>query len=261
MKSCHFKFKPDKIKYLSTIDTLDSSHKNLINIINKKRINVPKKIKKLDKLKQELYDLEQINIQNPDYITVRSKLLDDIYELENDIKHIENYDEELEYYVKTHDILLNYYDLIDGKNMIDENKIINENKIEQNLEDNISKSDTLVKHKIENDEINDISDIEISAENKSCSKLDLLNMLSKNKRKDKKITKKRIKNLECLKNNNNDIFNYIDGNKHKNQNDSSDLNDVNNQIIKNSMILILIKYNDKYLDSCIVFFHISINYI
>ena len=37
--STNFKFKPDKIKYLSNIDTLDSSHKRVISEINKKRID------------------------------------------------------------------------------------------------------------------------------------------------------------------------------------------------------------------------------
>ena len=45
-----FKFKPDKIKYLSTVDTLDSSHKKIIDNINKKREDLPKKINKLNKL-------------------------------------------------------------------------------------------------------------------------------------------------------------------------------------------------------------------
>ena len=229
MKSCHFKFKPDKIKYLSTIDTLDSSHKNLINVINKKRHNAPNKIKRLDKLEQELYELEQVGIQNSDYITLRSKLLDDISDLKDDIKHIENYDDELEYYVKTHDILLNYYDIIDGQNITDD--IV---EIQPELEDKISNSDIIIKQQnLDNISYNldniindnskknewDMSEIELFNGNKS-SKLDLLNMLSKNKRKDKKTTKKRIKNLECLtNNNNNDIFNYIDGNKPKYSND------------------------------------------
>ena len=36
MNNCQFKFKPDKIKYLSNIDTLDSTHKKTIDNINKK---------------------------------------------------------------------------------------------------------------------------------------------------------------------------------------------------------------------------------
>ena len=43
MNSCQFKFKPDKIKYLTNINTLDSSHTKILENINKKRINLPKK--------------------------------------------------------------------------------------------------------------------------------------------------------------------------------------------------------------------------
>ena len=38
-----FKFKPDKIKYLSNVDTLDSEHKKIIDCINKKRYDMPQK--------------------------------------------------------------------------------------------------------------------------------------------------------------------------------------------------------------------------
>jgi hypothetical protein len=48
--SSQFKFKPDKIKHLNNIDTLDSSHKKIINNINKKRDEIPLKEKKLLKL-------------------------------------------------------------------------------------------------------------------------------------------------------------------------------------------------------------------
>jgi hypothetical protein len=47
--------------------------------------------------------------------------------------------------------------------------------------------------------------------NKSC-KLDKLNQMSKLKRKEKKTTRKRIKNVESLVKDNNNIFDYIEGN-------------------------------------------------
>ena len=59
-------------------------------------------------------------------------------------------------------------------------------------------------------------------------KLELLNQLSKLKRKEKKNTRKRIKNVESLvKDNNNNIFDYLDGKNNK-------LVDLNNNILVNN---------------------------
>ena len=55
----------------------------------------------------------------------------------------------------------------------------------------------------------------------------MLNYLSKLKRKEKKITRKRIKNIESLVKENNNIFDYLDSTKDKNE--------INNPI-KNSII-------------------------
>jgi hypothetical protein len=116
--SSQFKFKPDKIKYLSTIDTLDSSHKKIINGINKKRDDMPKKEKRLLKLKNELELLDSNNSEIHNYISIRTKLIDEISGLAEEIDIIENYEDELDYYEKTHEILFNYYDIIDGHKIV-----------------------------------------------------------------------------------------------------------------------------------------------
>lgn len=113
-----FKFKPDKIKYLSNVDTLDSSHKKIIDNINKKRDDVPKKIAKLEKLKNDLVELENLKNESndiPNYIGLRAKIIEDISSLEEELFQIENYEEETEYYSKTYQILFNYYDILDGQ--------------------------------------------------------------------------------------------------------------------------------------------------
>jgi hypothetical protein len=115
MNNCQFKFKPDKIKYLSNIDTLDSIHKTKIETINKKREECPKKQKRLEKLKSDLIELDNFPSVE-DFIITRSKIIDEISKLEDEINLIENYDDEIEYYFKTHQILFNYYDIIDGQN-------------------------------------------------------------------------------------------------------------------------------------------------
>ncbi len=128
MNNCQFKFKPDKIKYLSNIDTLDSTHKKTMENINKKRDDVPKKTKRLEKLRYDLEELDKNESGNINYISQRTKLLEEIGVLEDEIGCVENYEEEMDYYSKTYDILFNYYDIIDAinPNEIKETKNINE---------------------------------------------------------------------------------------------------------------------------------------
>ena len=122
--SSQFRFKPDKIKYLSNIDTLDSSHKKITNTISKKREDAPKKQKKLLKLQNELSILDTKSSELENYILIRTKIVDEINSLTEEIDQIENYDEELEYYGKTHEILFNYYDIIDGHKISESNNLI-----------------------------------------------------------------------------------------------------------------------------------------
>jgi hypothetical protein len=246
MNSSQFKFKPDKIKYLSNIDTLDSSHRKTITNIHKKRENYPKKIKKLAKLKNDLINLDNNN-SDVNYITLRASLIQDIAELEEDIYSIENYEDEIEYYSKTHQILLNYYDIIDGQTL-SEIEILENNKntnsdIEQsdyyfsdiplstseNLKSCQSNEDfmdseasqMILNNKIENESVNLPTDNltttwdndNFCIFNSKSSKLDLLNQLSKLKRKEKKTTRKRVKNVESLIKDNNNILDYIDNYK------------------------------------------------
>lgn len=199
-----FKFKPDKIKYLSTIDTLDSSHKKITNNINKKREDLPKKIKKLTKLREELDDLDKKCSELDNYIIIRSKLLDDIRYIEEELENIENYEDELEYYGKTHDILFNYYDIIDGYNKADYEKQEEIISVTENTEYSNTVSTSDIKDNNEELEI---------FNNSNMDKLELLNQMSKLKRKEKKTTRKRVKNVETLIKDNNNIFDYIEGKK------------------------------------------------
>lgn len=214
MNNCQFKFKPDKIKYLSNIDTLDSKHKTTIDNINKRREDKPKKIKRLSKLKNDLISLDSNSNEN--YLTVRSQLLDEIDKLEEEINNIENYNDELEYYCKTHQILFNYYDIIDGQNPLEIKDSNNLDIIEEEIDEDETKKDNVNKNNI--DEWN-FDGIEIF--NSKSNKLDLLNQISKMKRKEKKTTRKRVKNIESLvKDNNNNIFDYIN-NKNIDANDNN----------------------------------------
>ena len=242
-----FKFKPDKIKYLSNVDTLDSSHKKIIDVINKKRDNVPKKVEILNELKQELENLD--NSKNeftniPNFINIRAKLIENISCIEEELFQIEQYEEETEYYSKTYQILFNYYDILDGqienelkmKLDIDDSTIDSTNDFlnqESDKNNILSQDDNMYNHdecinmqidnysekdnnqpnqsnqNVENTDAWNFDGVEIFNSFKS-SKLDKLNEMSKMKRKEKKTTRKRVKNVESLiKDNNYNIFDFI----------------------------------------------------
>ena len=69
-------------------------------------------------------------------------MIDDINRLEEEINQTNNYDDELEYYSKTYDILFNYYNIIDGMNPKEIEQINNKLK-ESDLISNIEQSNTL----------------------------------------------------------------------------------------------------------------------
>jgi hypothetical protein len=309
--SSQFKFKPDKIKHLNNIDTLDSSHKKIINNINKKRDEIPLKEKKLLKLKNTLEILDSKPYDN-NYVSQRTKLLDQINELSEEINKIENFEDELEYYEKTHEILFNYYDIVDGHKIVSVNNI-NNNSI-NNINKNDFSSDTPTTNNLEFSDIkinsnnhpintnNLFSDIEINKEsneksesefdleleknpNKKMKKmnqtdisdissnqlkqmekndknnlndwdiegidifkksnvpdrLDILNQLSKSKRKEKKTTRKRVKNVESLIRDSNNIYDYLEGktdksSDNKNENNGSLFNSSNNNPVGDKKI-------------------------
>jgi len=235
MNSYQFKFKPDKIKYLTNISTLDSSHSKISEDMIKKRENLPKKELKLEKLQKKLEDINK-NIDDENFTNMKSQLLTDIDNLETEINEIINYDKELDYYSRTYDILFNYYDIIDGNTIISEDKVYDENLkdniIHNNKKNNFDEKENIIndeKENIINDEkekfvnvnesnsfFQDITENDIFKKER-VDKLEMLNYLSKLRRKEKKITRKRVKNIESLIKENNNIFDYLDSTKEKSE--------------------------------------------
>ena len=270
-----FKFKPDKIKYLSNFDTLDSSHKKIIDNINKKREDVPIKINKLNKLNNQLEELDLYNNLHQDYISIRAKIIEEISCIKEELKQIENYEEETEYYSKIYKILFNYYDILDGQidneiNTIDNSELnaqsinIDTNDESNNIEiikNDDSNDENLININIENNNINNDEIINNSDNNNyidkddknidewnfdgikifnsiKSDKLDILNEISRMKRKEKKTTRKRIKNVDSLiKENNYNIFDFINSNTKNTDNPNlqieENINDINNKNISN----------------------------
>lgn len=110
-----FKIKHDKNKHRVHVSTLDETHKKIMNDFEKKRVTLPKKKKKLSTLEKQLNELEKINpseYSNED-IKKRAELKTEITDLKTEIYDIENDVSELEYYFKTEDIIMNYYDIME----------------------------------------------------------------------------------------------------------------------------------------------------
>lgn len=168
-----FKYKPNKVKYLTNIKTVDELHKEKIDYFDKQNNDLPEKKLKLEQLKRQLlvYDNMNANKITQNIIKKKSLINDAITSLEHEIKYIENNIGEMEYYLTSGSILLDYYEITS----LSENKHIPE---EVELTNNQNEEYKLSENKIEN----------------SKTELDKLNEYSQKKRKEKKPVKKRTHN-------------------------------------------------------------------
>ena len=110
-----FKYKPDKVKYLNIVKTLDETHQKIASEFQENRICLPDKKLKLKELKKQLENLSK-NTEDftTDIIRKKSNLKEDIKNLEKEIERIKTGTDEIEYYTRTGDILMDYYNLLDN---------------------------------------------------------------------------------------------------------------------------------------------------
>lgn len=185
-----FKIKHDKTKHMVQINTLDETHKKFMNSFQNRRFLLPKKKKKIELLKNELDMLERMDASqySTSDIKKRSELKTEICNLEEEIYDIENDVSELDYYFKTEDIIMDYYQIsdIDDCTLYDDNPEL----CNKNVNDNLGNADP--------------SSVQIN-------KLDQLNKLNKNKSKPKKISKRRNKRTPC--NNQSNILDFFSNNE------------------------------------------------
>lgn len=108
-----FRYKPKKT-YASgkNITTLGTEHQKKEHYFANMKESLPDKTLEYEKLKKELKKLEEKNASKYTDADIKRKALlkDKIYDLEKEINKIENNVEEMNYYSKTFDILLDYYD-------------------------------------------------------------------------------------------------------------------------------------------------------
>jgi len=231
-----FKYKPDKVKYLNIVKTLDETHRKIASDFQEGRTLLPEKIKNLNQLKRELDYLSSNKIEiTDDIIRKKSELKEKIRKTEVDINNIKNGRNEIEYYSKTSDILMDYYNLLDND---EDNCDISNNFI--NL-----KTDTELLNENNNNDNHSIDELTESTTNE---KLIAINKLSQSKRKEKKPTKKRIKNLEEInKNTSKNILTFFSSSKKSNTDISTEKeetnedeeendNDIDSETRKNTLI-------------------------
>ncbi len=196
-----FKLKNGKVRYVSDVKTLDGIHKSMVNNFQKKKNTLPKTKIKLEKMYIQLKKLENKDASTYDTkdIKLRSKLKSDIKEIEYEIYDIENNITEAEYYSKTEEYLMDYYDLIDD----DVNYEYNSDEESKNIS----------------------LDREIGKE-KKLDKLDLLNKMNRDKRKRKTTVKKRKRRQPV--NIQNNILSYFGEAKDSDTSDSDNNEDKEN---------------------------------
>lgn len=182
-----FKIKHEKTKHLIQINTLDETHKKIMASFQSRRNTLPKKKKKLELLQNQLNKIEKTDASyyTTDDIKKRSELRTEINNLVNDIYDIENDLSEIDYYARTEDIIMDYYEITDNDDdhLYNENPELSEAKSDKK---NLDKPD----------------------------QLDILNFMNKTKRKPKKITKRRKKKISSSKQVN--ILDFFNGNINQN---------------------------------------------
>lgn len=128
MSECMFKYKPDKLKNQKEIITLDETHKAYVKKFENNKNNLSDKKQQLIILNKKLQDF---NLRNQATLTMedikhKTHLKEDIDSLNKSIYDIEHHKLELEYYSKTNDILLKYYDIIDNNETQTSGEITNQ---------------------------------------------------------------------------------------------------------------------------------------
>lgn len=121
----NFKYKPNRIKFISEINTLDSTHKKYVNDFQKKNSLLEQLYQQKNELEQQLLEvLKTANLVNSDdkkkinegnestftYIKKKSSIKDELQGIDKQICDIMNNHTELTYYSETYDILIEYYD-------------------------------------------------------------------------------------------------------------------------------------------------------
>lgn len=187
-----FRYKPDKIKHLTTINTLDTVHRKHVQEFETRRKKINDLKNELSTIELQLIELEKSENYTVNYIKDRATLKTQAQKIHQELFDIENNVSELEYYSQTNDILLDYYneaipiEPIDNQNHVEyssETKEPNENQ--NNCNNNTENHFKIIEEEF---------DQEVPTNGRQ--KLEQLNLMSQNRRKPKKITKRRVRKTD-----------------------------------------------------------------
>lgn len=169
-----FKHKPNKLKYITDIVTLDEIHKSYMTEFQENKKSLPQKRRKLRDLMRQLESGEELELSE------RSKIMSTINLLQNEIKSAEEENESLEYISKAGDLLINYYNITSSI-------YYNSDGLDSSTyTETVDQTETVV-----NTESEIYSSTKTKKQSKGLDKLKELNELSKMNRKLKKPVKKR----------------------------------------------------------------------
>jgi len=114
-----FKTKNSKTKDIPSMKTMDLLHKEKVKNFYNDRCNLNKLHSILDKKKKELGKLNEIcfNDYTTDHVIEKSKIKKEIANLNMRIDNIEGGYDELEYFGKTNNMVMNYYELTNKDNI------------------------------------------------------------------------------------------------------------------------------------------------
>lgn len=198
-----FKHKPNKLKYLSNVRTLDEIHKSHIKMFQEQQKQLPKKKKQLKKIRNKLSELTNKNntMTTIEFNKKANVLKERIKKLENEISDSEGNPGLMEYLSKTSDILINYYDVTIGTQY------------------NSTQSIDYSEHTRTNDEQSKQTEEELQLS----EKLKILNKISRSKRKIRKPIRKR-KNLRHDIDSKSSILQFITENQHETQEETKSIN-------------------------------------
>lgn len=108
--------KQKKLFKRAEVKTLDELHKEYVDKFSNDKVTMPNKINKLNMLKDKLNLLQKKdpNKYTNDDVKQKASLQTEIKEMEKEIYHIDNNKNEIDYYFKTCDIIMDYYDTFDN---------------------------------------------------------------------------------------------------------------------------------------------------
>lgn len=134
------------VQNIKESQTLDKKHKEIIKTFQDKRNKESELIEEVNKINVDIIEIEK----NTNNLNLRANLLNRKSELEADIKNINNYFDEMDYYDKTGDLIIEYYQLRDNNTEVKETKNILEflgkKKEELPEKKNLNKSDIFNKY-------------------------------------------------------------------------------------------------------------------